>query len=339
MESGVPHLAFDSADLPVGEGRPRWESLVGAYDVALLEGHAEEDFRAVSESWLLGQMLLTRGRLTPVALTRTVARIAADGRDTFTFGLVTRGLLAGDFDHRACELRPGQVCAIDFARPWHAHTAMTEFILLVVPRPALLAATPNAHDLHGRLLEGAAARILTEHLIALARNLPQADAADAPIIERMTLRMITDSLQTLSPGEDAGPGPLETRLTYRVRRHIEDHLAATDLSPATICKALGVTRPTLYRAFSRGGGIMSYIQRRRLEAVHVRLSDPAEDRRVETLALDHGFSSHAHFSTAFRRRFGYAPRDARLWAESSTGVAAAQFRSWLLELSANPDVA
>ena len=172
MENGVPYLTFDSADVPAGEGRRRWESLVGAYDVTLPEGHAEAEFYVASESWLLGQMLLTHGRLTPVNLSRSGTRIATDGRDTITFGLVTRGLLAGDFDNRACELRPGQVCAIDFARPWQAQTATTEFILLVVPRQALLDSTANAHDLHGRLLEGAAARILTEHLVALTRHLP-----------------------------------------------------------------------------------------------------------------------------------------------------------------------
>ena len=334
MGGGIPHLSFASADVPPAEGRQRWEVLVGAYDVKLPDGQCEADFSVDSEAWLLGQLVVTRGRLSPVRLIRARERIVTDGRETFTLGLVTQGLLAGDFDGRTCELRPGQVCVIDFARPWHAATAATAFVLLSVPRAALLALAPNAHDAHGRLLEGATARLLTEHLISLVRHLPQATAADAAIIERSTLHMVADSLGALAPGEDAGAVPLETRLTYRVRRYIEENLGEAELSPARICTALGVARPTLYRAFARSGGIMSYIQRRRLEAVHVRLSDAADARGVAELAMDAGFRSHAHFSTAFRKRFGYAPRDALLNGASAPGAAMQQFGAWFLELAA-----
>lgn len=337
MDGAIPYLTFDSAEVPAAEARRRWEVLVGAYDVMLPDGAAELDFNVWSESWLLGQLVITHGRLSPVRLRRSPERVAADGRETFTFGLVTQGLLAGDFDGRGCELRPGQVCVIDFARPWQAQTATTEFILLSVPRPALLALAPHAHDLHGRLLDGATARLLTEHLIALVRHLPQAAASDASIIQRTTLRMVADSLGALGPPDVGGSEPMEARLSFRARRYIEENLGAPNLSPTMICKALGVTRPTLYRAFGAGGGIMGYVQRRRLEAVHVRLSDAADTRKVAELALAAGFSSHAHFSTAFRKRFGYAPRDARLGSgDDPVGAATLQFRTWFLELSSYP---
>jgi len=333
LPDGVPFLSFESADVPPGEGRVRWAALVAAYDVTLPEGQAEADFAVSSESWLLGDIVVTRGRLTPVDLRRSVARIAADGRDTFTFGLVTRGHLAGDFDGRQCDLRPGQVCVIDFARPWKARSSAAEFILLAAPRAALMALAPQVRDLHGRLLDGATARILAEHFAALVRHLPEARAADVPVIQRTTLRMIAQSLETLAPDHPDGPGAPQDRVVIRVRRHIEDELGSTDLSPASICKALGVSRPTLYRAFKRSGGVVRHIQRRRLEAVHVLLSDPAETRGLAELAQDFGFSSHAHFSTAFRRRFGYAPRDLRAGGSgSSIGGGALLFQTWMLEL-------
>ena len=333
LADSVPFLSFESADVPPGEARARWAALVGAYDVMLPEGQIEADFAVSSESWLLGDIVVTRGRLTPVELDRSVARIAADGRDTFTFGLVTRGHLAGEFDGRSCDLRPGQVCVIDFSRPWQARSSPAEFILVAAPRAALMALAPQVRDLHGRLLDGATARILAEHFAALVRHLPEARAADVPVIRRTTLRMIAESLESLAPDNTDGPGLPQSRIVNRVRRHIEDELGSADLSPATICKALGVSRPTLYRAFKRSGGIVRHIQRRRLEAVHVLLSDPAETRGLAELAQDFGFSSHAHFSTAFRRRFGYAPRDLRAGgASSSVGGGALLFQTWMLEL-------
>ena len=343
MVGGVPHLAFESADLPPGEGRARWQALVDAYDVSLPEGYAEEDFAVSSQSWLLGEVVITHGRLTPVQLTRASARMAADGRDTFTFGLVTRGHLEGDFDGRACELRPGQICVIDFSRPWRATTSNTEFILLLVPRQALMALVPRAGDLHGRRLDGATARIVTEHLLALVRHLDQASAADAPVLQRATVHMVAASLAALAPEPAEAPGGSPARVADRVRRYVEDHLAHANLSPGVLCATLGLSRPTLYRAFRASGGVSSYVQRRRLEAAHVRLSDAAETRSVAELALACGFLSHAHFSTAFRRRFGYAPRDAQRGPASPAGDggllddAALQFRSWILELTARID--
>jgi AraC-like DNA-binding protein len=339
VSGGVPYLTFESAGLPVGEGRARWQAMIGAYDVNLPEGQSEADFAVRSESWLVGELLISHGTLTPVELYRSAERVVADGRDTFTFGLVTRGILGGNFDGRPCELRPGEVCVIDFSRPWRARTASTEFILVSAPRAPLVAAAPHARELHGRLLEGATGRLLTEHFTALVRHLPQASAEDIPVIQRATLRMITASLGALEP--DGGEAdPEDRRLIDRVRRYIEDHLDAEDLSPERLCRGLGVSRPTLYRAFAGAGGVMGYVQRRRLETVHVRLSDPMETRTLADLALAYGFSSHAHFSTAFRKRFGYTPRDARLGA-SAPGVATQLFYNWMLDLGApgTPDEA
>jgi AraC-like DNA-binding protein len=335
VAGGVPHLAFDSADYPPDDGRSRWEALVGAYDVEVSEGQCETDFAVKSQSWLLGDMMVTHGRLTSVRLRRSPERIAADGRDTFTIGLVTRGQLIGDFDGRACELRPGQVCVIDFARPWQAVAAPAEFILVGLSRAPLVSLSPRAGDLHGAVLDGATARIVAEHFAALVRHLPQATAADAPVLQRTTLRMIAGGLSTLTPDESPSSGAAQAGVISRARRYIEAHLDCEDLSPASISSALGVSRATLYRAFRSGGGIAGYIQRRRLEMVHVLLSDPAEARSLAELSLEFGFSSHAHFSTAFRRQFGYTPRDARAGLiMSSAGGAAAQFRSWMLELGA-----
>ena len=42
---------------------------------------------------------------------------------------------------------------------------------------------------------------------------------------------------------------------------------------------------------------------------------------LASLALDLGFSSHSHFTTAFRRRFGKTPAEARALMRRSISVA------------------
>lgn len=104
------------------------------------------------------------------------------------------------------------------------------------------------------------------------------------------------------------------------------------MNPSGVGRALGMSRPTLYRIFAGSGGIAAHIRRRRLEAVHVLLLDPYETRQLSEIAHDFGFSSHAHFTTAFRRRFGYAPRDTRAGGVPGPFATAALFQNWLLNL-------
>nr|WP_246088860.1 helix-turn-helix transcriptional regulator [Phreatobacter stygius] len=84
-----------------------------------------------------------------------------------------------------------------------------------------------------------------------------------------------------------------------------------DLSSARLATALGLSRSALYQLFTPHNGVARYIQGRRLGRIHAMLADPAEHRRVADIAHDHGMASEAHFSRAFRKRFGYAPREIR----------------------------
>jgi AraC-like DNA-binding protein len=67
----------------------------------------------------------------------------------------------------------------------------------------------------------------------------------------------------------------------------------------------------LARLFQERTGlpIHRYLTRLRLRAAAERLAEGAKD--LTKLALDLGFSSHSHFSDAFRREFGRAPSKVR----------------------------
>lgn len=92
---------------------------------------------------------------------------------------------------------------------------------------------------------------------------------------------------------------------------IRDHLAIGKLSPDFLADRLGISRASLYRVFAPHGGIMRYVQERRLIAVRAALSDPLETRKLSRIAADLGFNSEAHFSRAFRQRFGITASDYR----------------------------
>jgi AraC-like DNA-binding protein len=284
------------------------------YEPFLAPGERLEDFVAICTAWLLQDMVLTANSISPAGLDRSVQHIQAYGRDTYTFVMLTTGEWQGQLDWGEVHVGSGEVCIMDFTVPWKVVGTAQDNIMLVVPRALVTSVAPNAPRLHGRVVEGASGRMLAEHIIALTRHLPDLRPADIPAIREATLALIAAAVNGISstnPVEPRSGAGIRAASPAALRRYIEHHLTDPGLDMDKICAEAAVTRSTLYRAFESDGGVTSYIRRRRLEAAHARLSDPNETASLADLADLFCFSSPAHFSTAFRRRFGYTPRDTR----------------------------
>lgn len=303
---------FDGNALPPEERLAAWGQLTPGYDPILPAGTTPADFRVECRGWLLNDLVVTHNKVSAIEIERTPNHVVTYRRDTYTFILLTRGRWWAELDYGTINVGSGQVCIMDFSVPWHVYGAAQENVMLVVPRSLVDAAVPAAPRLHGRLLEGASGRLFAEHMVALSRHLPEMRMRDVPLMREATISLLISAVAGLSP-EPTGARVRATRTTSaaKIKDFIDGNLTEADLGIGRICRDLAVTRPTLYRALHDVGGVANYIQRRRLEAAHARLSDPDETRTLAELADQYCFSSPAHFSTAFRRRFGYAPRSAK----------------------------
>jgi len=83
------------------------------------------------------------------------------------------------------------------------------------------------------------------------------------------------------------------------------------LSLEDLADSIGSSPYHLCRIFARQTGltIHRYLNRLRLRHALERIADPAAS--LTRVALDLGFSSHSHFSEAFRREFGVSPSHVR----------------------------
>jgi AraC-like DNA-binding protein len=97
---------------------------------------------------------------------------------------------------------------------------------------------------------------------------------------------------------EAAKGYLASRLADRVT--LDDVARAVHASPFHLAR--------IFRQRT-GVPIHRYLTRLRLRAAIERLSDGADD--LTALALASGFSSHSHFTDAFRNEFGRTPSDVR----------------------------
>src|SRR5690349_9833458 len=118
-------------------------------------------------------------------------------------------------------------------------------------------------------------------------------------------------------------------MTYRSRhnrRALADAVkSAIDAAPSAqhrihdVAAEFGVSPFHLSRVFraETGTSLHQYLLRIRMERALSRLHEG--EAHLSRLALDLGFSSHSHFSTIFRQRFGESPAQAR--ARSTMPVA------------------
>lgn len=106
--------------------------------------------------------------------------------------------------------------------------------------------------------------------------------------------------------------PRSERAFRKVKQYILQNLSDPELTPQSIANANGVSLRYLHKLFAeRGLSVSSLVREQRLHECRKALTDNRDHRAVTEIAFDWGFNDGAHFSRTFRRRFGFAPREAR----------------------------
>ncbi|AGA91519.1 transcriptional regulator containing an amidase domain and an AraC-type DNA-binding HTH domain [Thioflavicoccus mobilis 8321] len=99
----------------------------------------------------------------------------------------------------------------------------------------------------------------------------------------------------------------------RVKRFAQENLRNPDLSVEQIADAVKLSARQIHRLFANEPmSLMRWVWLQRLENCHRELRDVASaNRSISDIAYAWGFNDQAHFSRAFRRQFGVAPREVR----------------------------
>ncbi|MBJ9984803.1 AraC family transcriptional regulator [Acinetobacter sp. S40] len=94
----------------------------------------------------------------------------------------------------------------------------------------------------------------------------------------------------------------------KAQQYIQDNLHQA-ISLATLGQYCEVSIRSLQKGFSQylQQTPVKYIREQRLERVHSALQQAADHHTVTDILLDHGIQSFGHFSTLYKKRFGYLP--------------------------------
>ena len=109
-------------------------------------------------------------------------------------------------------------------------------------------------------------------------------------------------------------GAATARLIKRTKYYLEEHLA-DQIRLVDIGKAVGASPAYLTATFRRVEGLSLHQYLTQLRLARALAELPYTDD-LTTLALDTGFSSHSHFTAAFRRAFGCTPSQFRMSTRS-----------------------
>lgn len=205
-------------------------------------------------------------------------------------------------------LTPGREYAIG-----HPLTSIGDAALIITPSAELLDEMERSTGVRqGPAFEAAARpasmalRLMTQHLLRFMRG------SDDPLqYDEWLVRTVVEAVR--SPLKHSGTS---SQSVVESAKEILHARARERVSLGDVAREVGVSPIYLTQEFTRREGLPLYRYARRLRLSSALAELPyCED--ITTLALDLGFSSHSHFSEAFRKAFGMPPSEYRATIGSS----------------------
>ncbi|WP_321845134.1 AraC-like ligand-binding domain-containing protein [Paraburkholderia bannensis] len=305
-------IRLDTEYVPSAKKRDYWlaalaDSFVGL-DFSTPGNDCGMPFAGCIDQGALGSIDVSVVTARPHRVMRTDRLIRKKEEELFLVSLQESGRGEVHQDGRRVLLEPGDLAIYDTTRAYAlAFEGPFRQFVLSIPRDLLRVRVQNAQSLVATPLRAGAgfASLFLDLIHSVARNM---DAMTPEIRESVS----SNVLDLLATGLSTVPAPLPTGSalkTYhlnRIKTYIREHLANPELNIAQISEALGMSVSSLYRSFEENETSLSqWIWEQRLQACRSALLDETcKTTSIKQIAMGWGFSDPAHFSRAFRRRFG-----------------------------------
>ncbi len=247
---------------------------------------------------------------------RTRSCISKSNSDCFLISVQTKGTGAVFQDGRQARLQTGQFALYDSARPYELQfTGPFSQTVLRIPRDLLIQRLPTAEWLTARTLDGhsGVGRVALGMLQGIADQHVQIPSPYSERLRDSLLDLMTLACVDQSDSLAANVSSVQLVQLRSIQHFIDEHLAEEDLTPERIAAQNRISVRYLNMLFAANNTTASrWIWKRRLEFTRTDLSDPRRaTQSISEIAYRWGFNDLSHFSRAFRKEFGLAPKDFR----------------------------
>lgn len=289
------------------------------------------------DNYHLGDLLVGEVRAPAQILERTPRMVAQQGLDHLLLQFYHSGTSRVEVAWGETDVAANACILFDLAQPVTVVAEPVHATNLLLPRALVAEKVPNIEALHGHAFDYASDRI-SRLFFTCVREL--VDCVD--VLEVHQLPHVSQAVAMLGSaclrGQAADRPSGDMQLSITIRQYIEKELASPHLNAETLAEHFGLSRATLYRQFVAEGGVQRFIRERRLLRAMKMLTQPgpAGRPRVSAVAYATGFSDEKTFSRAFKRRFGFLPRETEVGSSvwGRTTDAQPVLQSWLRELAA-----
>jgi AraC-like DNA-binding protein len=308
MNASVPHLLFDSAQLESRFRQEAWiELMKPLYHVTPIS-NGKDDTRTIAKGWVLDDLLLGALSFDAQVMEHKGRKHSStvDHENVFVQIYTSGGARAMQGDIPV-EIHPGDVHIFDYACQRRSVSTRSEAHGVVLPYSAV-GYEPGVHP--GLIViprDSATGYTLRTLFAIVTQQLPKVSHPESATIAQMIAATVRVAL-----GAATGHAEAEKAVAARrtaMRRYVVGRLHDLDFDAVSLAQAFGISRATVFRDFENGG-LQHFISCHRLDrALHELASGPERRGRIVQAAERWGFSSHAHFSRAFRTHFGFPPSD------------------------------
>ena len=309
--SSLPSFEFSTAGLPRPDQFRAWHNSFAPMLELTETDPKTANFTGRQRLWDLGSLVLAQISTDSLAFSSLPGHIRRDPVDHWTMTILLSGQVRTDAARRAFTAGPGEVQIHSLGRPFTGVVDKSEMLMLFVPRDFSLETAAMLGSAEFSTLGTGMGRLFSDYLIDVANRLPMLNQADLPGLAAATRAMILACVSPSADHREAAKGPIATALLEKARQLVNSRLLDPKLGSEVVRRELGISRTRLYNLFEPFGGVMHYIQHRRLLNAYAALTDPNDRRLIFQIAEERGFSDGAEFGRAFKRTFGYSPSDVR----------------------------
>lgn len=264
----------------------------------------------------LATLQLSRVTATPQLVRRTPELIARSTEDRFLVSIQTRGRGAVSQDGRDAVLGPGDFALYDSTRPYQlSFERPFQQLVLKLPGPSLRTALRDTERLTATAVRGdrGAGHLMIQMVRTLAADIGTLAPESAAAVGESVVQILIAGLATLPAATRAPVSQLTAYYREQIKAFVRSRLVDPELDVAQIAGALRLSPSTVHRAWAgEPSSLSDWIWSQRLEGARRDLC--AAERAahsISEIAFSWGFSDAAHFSRAFRARFGCSPRELR----------------------------
>lgn len=264
----------------------------------------------------LATLELSRVTSTAQRVLRTPSRIARSAEDYFLVSIQARGEGQVLQDGRTAHLQPGDFALYDSTYPYELRFdgPFCQYVLMI-PGPVLRSLLPDTRRLTATTVSGrrGAGHLMIGMISTLASDMSELAPESAVAVADSVTHILVAGLSALPAARPVPVSHLAALHREQIKACVRTRLHDPELGVAGIAAQLRLSPSTLHRAWSgEPCSLAEWIRVQRLDAAQRDLCSPAHAKRsISEIAFDCGFSDAAHFSRAFRSRFGCSPSELR----------------------------